>query len=206
MRSPNAGLNDWQVNFGCMKIKNDSKFLDNVGFGVLSSPPQNFENDTTTTMQFLTLYGPQKIQNTEKSLGLYYGIHDPEGNTKSIDSFITNSSGAFKLSYTPPGSDEGNLLHELPFPITIRPFEGDWYDAASIYREWVLPNSDWTKKGRLSERSEIPQWAFDITFWLLGFRVNPEETLQKVITVMSRLKLEKETLGLHLYNWDYLGY
>ena len=39
MRSPNAGLNDWQVNFGCMKVKNDSKFLDNVGFGVLSSPP-----------------------------------------------------------------------------------------------------------------------------------------------------------------------
>ena len=41
-----------------MKIKNDSKFLDTVGFGVLSSPPTNFENDTTTTKQFLAMYGP----------------------------------------------------------------------------------------------------------------------------------------------------
>jgi len=78
-----------------MKIKNDSKFLDNNGFGVLSSPPMNYENDTTTSLQFLAMYGPQKIKNVEKSLGLYYGIHDPAGNTKQIDSYITNSNGAF---------------------------------------------------------------------------------------------------------------
>jgi len=55
----------------------------------------NYENDTTTTLQFLAMYGPQKIKNVEKSLGLYYGIHDPAGNTKQIDSYITNSNGAF---------------------------------------------------------------------------------------------------------------
>lgn len=125
-------------------------------------------------MQFLSLYGPQKIRGQEKSLGLYYGIHDPEGNTKSIDSYMTKSNGAFKFSYTPPGSDEGNMLYELEYPIIIKPFEGDWYDAASIYREWVIPNSDWTKKGKLSERSDIPSWAFDLTFWLLGFHFKPE--------------------------------
>jgi len=59
MRSPNAGLYDWQVNFGCISINNDSSFLDSVGYGILSSPPANFLPETTTTMQFYSIYGPQ---------------------------------------------------------------------------------------------------------------------------------------------------
>ena len=58
MRSPNAGLYDWQVNFGCIKIKNDSSFLDNGGFGILSTPPKNFFPEMTTTMSFFAMYGP----------------------------------------------------------------------------------------------------------------------------------------------------
>ena len=41
-RSPYAGLYDWAVNFGCMKIEKDSSFLDNIGMGILSTPPKNF--------------------------------------------------------------------------------------------------------------------------------------------------------------------
>lgn len=47
--------------------------------------------------------------------------------------------------YTPPNSNEANVLHELEFPLRITAFEGDWYDAAQIYREWVIPNAEWTK-------------------------------------------------------------
>lgn len=94
-------------------------------------------------------------------------MHDPKGDTKTLESYITENNGAFRLSYTPPGSSEGNMLYETVFPITIKPFEGDWYDAANIYREWALPNADWTKKGRLAERTNIPQWTYDITTWFM---------------------------------------
>jgi len=47
MRSPNAGLYDTAFNFGCIKIKNDSSFLDNIGWGTLSSPPANYYQWTT---------------------------------------------------------------------------------------------------------------------------------------------------------------
>ena len=73
------------------------------------------------------------------------------------------------MFYWPPGSNEGNMLHELGFPIKIIPFEGDWYDAASIYKDWVLPNADWTKPGKLIDRKEIPAWAYNITTWLSTF-------------------------------------
>ena len=167
MRSPNAGLYDWQVNFGCIKIQNDSSFLDSVGYGIVSSPPANFLPETTTTMQFYSMYGPQKIQKENKSLGIYWGIHDPRGDTKTLESYITDKSGAFRLSYTPPGSSEGNKLYETIFPITIKPFEGEWYDASNIYREWALPNADWTKKGRLADRTNIPQWTYNLTTWFM---------------------------------------
>ena len=72
------------------------------------------------------------------------------------------------MFYWPPGSNEGNMLHELGFPIKIIPFEGDWFDAATIYKEWVLPNADWTKPGKLIDRQDIPGWAFNITTWLMS--------------------------------------
>jgi hypothetical protein len=102
-------------------------------------------------------------------LGLYWGVHDPNGDSKVLESFITDENGAFRMSYTPPGSSEGNLLYELQFPITIKPFEGDWFDAANIYREWALPNARWTQKGRLIDRNDFPKWAYNITTWLSDF-------------------------------------
>jgi len=61
------------------------------------------------------------------------------------------------------------MLHEIGFPIVVIPFEGDWYDAASLYREWVLPNADWVKMGRLDERNDTPAWAYNLTTWLNPF-------------------------------------
>lgn len=58
------------------------------------------------------------------------------------------------------------MLHELDFPLRIIPFEGDWYDAASIYREWVLPNALWTQQGKMIDRKDIPHWAYNITTWV----------------------------------------
>jgi hypothetical protein len=49
--------------------------------------------------------------------------------------------GELMFRYVPYNSYQGNVIHQLDFPLIMVPFEGDWYDAASIYREWVLPNA-----------------------------------------------------------------
>lgn len=95
MRSPNAGLYGMNLNFGCIKIDQKSSFLDTAGFGVLHSPPRNSPSDTTQTMQFLAVYGPQNVSDTERSLGIYYGVHDPKANTKDIDSYLVGNNAAF---------------------------------------------------------------------------------------------------------------
>jgi hypothetical protein len=39
------------------------------------------------------------------------------------------------------------------FPMVTTVVKGDWWDVASVYREWVLPNAEWTKFGPLETRA-----------------------------------------------------
>lgn len=34
------------------------------------------------------------------------------------------------------------------------------------FREWVLPNADWTQRGTLRERADVPNWLLDLTIWV----------------------------------------
>ena len=62
MRSPYAGLQEFNVNFGCIKFKNDTSFFDGAGSGIVSTPPKNFHAGwTTTTLNYYAMYGPQQI-------------------------------------------------------------------------------------------------------------------------------------------------
>lgn len=49
------------------------------------------------------------------------------------------------MGFTPFKAAVGNTLYDNLMPITIVPFEGDWYDAAMIYKKWVIPNAVWLK-------------------------------------------------------------
>lgn len=97
------------------------------------------------------------------------------------------------------------MLHEMGFPVVLKPFEGDWYDAANLYREWVLPNADWVKNGRLDERNNTPAWAYNLTTWLTPF-LPSHENYDNIIEIANRLQLDKDALAVHVYNWDYLGH
>ena len=42
-----------------------------------------------------------------------------------------------------------------------------WYDAAQIYRSWVLPHSTWTQRGPLSQRDEFTHGGWgDVDWWM----------------------------------------
>ena len=46
MRSPYVGLKDWGVFLQCVSLNNQSTFFDNIGHGVIHSPPHNHDVDT----------------------------------------------------------------------------------------------------------------------------------------------------------------
>ena len=87
-----------------------------------------------------------------------------------------------------------------------------WYDAAMVYRSWVLPNSAWTKEGP----SGLPDWYRDVQTFINShwqqtdiFNVSggdPAVVSDRVSALADRLGLEKGQLALHWYEWDTLGY
>lgn len=65
-----------------------------------------------------------------------------------------------------PGANDGYNSYKPEWPIVIQVYRGDWYDASQIYRNWVLPNAEWTKQGPMKLRDDVPDWIYSITTWI----------------------------------------
>ena len=54
------------------------------------------------------------------------------------------------------------------YDVVLAGFDGDWWDAAMIYREWVLNNAVWTRRCNLTIRAAkpgYPQWLLKTPLW-----------------------------------------
>jgi hypothetical protein len=84
------------------------------------------------------------------------------------------------------------------------------YDAASIYREWVLPNSEWTKAGTIAERDDLPPWLAESTLWVASENGNGVQAggqdYSTVVTMATELAKRFGTdLTMHWYCWTTSG-
>src|SRR5690606_30813326 len=63
----------------------------------------------------------------------------------------------WSVGHFPPNLAYASLDYEQPYDSVTGPFEGDWYDACQIYRNWALQQS-WASKGPLHSRTDVPKW------------------------------------------------
>ena len=95
--------------------------------------------------QFYALYNGQA--------GLYVAMHDAEGHCKRFQ--LRCGAGRFvamtlqHLFLETPGGDAA-----LPYDIVLRTFDGDWRDAAAIYKRWAVQQAWCVRK--LAERTDVP--------------------------------------------------
>ncbi len=101
------------------------------------------------SLQLLSFY-------EEESGGFYLTTLDSSARAKGFP--LAAAEGWFLLSvlHYPNDFSPGNVI-EQPYPLHIGVFEGDWQDAALIYRDWAV-TQPWTSKGKLSARPDIPEW------------------------------------------------
>lgn len=97
--------------------------------------------------QFMAYYN-------EKS-GMYFAAHDKNNNLKGIN--VHRQNGGVKLEFrhfTGCNFDEG---YEMPYPMIIKFFKGDWSDACEIYRSWFysLEKSEFIK---IEDNKKLPAW------------------------------------------------
>lgn len=119
-------------------------------------------NNSGHSMHFDALY-------SKRGDGLFFGVWDPDQSSKRWD---LNSSAVNGFSWgcvnLPDNmKSKSPQKWEIPYPIEVRSFSGDWYDAAQIYRNWAIKQV-WCSKGTLVSRrnNDIPAWFLDMTSWL----------------------------------------
>lgn len=96
-------------------------------------------------MQFMAYYNDRN--------GLYFAAHDDKHNPKTVE-FYKNDDGLV-LEYR-LFCEGAQGFFDMGYDMITKSFEGDWYDAAEIYRSWMEQNIVLPKK--LYENDEIPKW------------------------------------------------
>ncbi|MEM1550513.1 MAG: DUF6259 domain-containing protein [Candidatus Bathyarchaeia archaeon] len=97
-------------------------------------------------MQFMALY--DQATNT----GFYLATYDTQGNLKN---FAWNNYGKFgvlAITHYPEVSFGGS--YRSLYPTVLGVFEGDWYDAAEIYRQWAT--KQWWAQEKIWQKA--PKW------------------------------------------------
>lgn len=118
------------------------------------------------SMQYMAAYQEHDSSLPSWSNGIYFATHDSNGSIKTFSLTLSETQQIqFGVLLTPPnaGVQLNNIIdgYTPDFPIVISNFNGDWYDASLIYRDWVLPNSKWTQDGPIP----TPPWFHQVTTW-----------------------------------------
>ncbi len=91
--------------------------------------------------------------------GLYMAAHDDNYHVKGIE-FHKEGDNGIKLEYHLFSTGAGKGTYRLPYDLVIGTFDGDWYDAADIYRSWV-ETSNIAYPPKIIDNKDLPDWYFE---------------------------------------------
>ena len=68
--------------------------------------------------------------------GLYFAAHDPKHTPKRIEYIVDDDRSGIQLDFQVFPGVSASGRWEMEYEMVLGVFQGDWYDAASIYRRW----------------------------------------------------------------------
>jgi hypothetical protein len=200
--------------------------FENEGFGVVHHPAAGFSGIYPQhTMQFMAvLQDPALLSSVSSNAdcappaatggqptAIYCGAHDPRAESKSMGLQLSARRGAaFQFAATPPGAGQaGASPYTVAYPVVVKPVKGGWWDAAQVYRAWVLSAATtWTSQGPMRTRNPpLAPWMFNLTTWVnshwQGLDIfnrtggDPEVVANRVLSIVERFGLARDALALH---------
>lgn len=132
--------------------------------------------------------------------GLYVAAHDSQARIKNLQ-----VSGQLDVSFITPVENAGicGKAAEGPrFDVTIAALQGDWWQAAALYRRWAL-TTPWTAKGRILDRGDYPRRLAEIPLWL-NTHAYPQEVTETMDT--ARKVFPECPVGIHWHLWQHSGH
>ena len=145
------------------------------------------------SMQFMSLF--------ENGSCLYLATHDPHAYVKdlALTSVKDRRRGlTYGLTQYPENMGMPGRGYEQPYPCLIGAIDGDWVDAAKLYRHWVLAESDWMKgKPSIAKRQDYPDWFKRLPLWF-GFHGMTDVNMASSRALVKYMDVP---MAVHLYHW-----
>jgi hypothetical protein len=101
------------------------------------------------TAQFMAYYS--------ESVGVYLAAEDPNGYIKLLKPVHRKSGVRLGLAHI--GNWPENGERTLEYDVVLGSFVGDWYAAATLYRDWSGQQA-WASKP-LAQRDDVPDWLLE---------------------------------------------
>ncbi|MBQ3003735.1 MAG: alpha amylase C-terminal domain-containing protein [Clostridia bacterium] len=151
------------------------------------------------SMQYMALW------HTGAGRGLYYGLHDPAPAYKKLFYQKEEGNPAACIKAIMPLRDidmpcnsqtlEGETVWEL--------FDGDWYDAALLYKAFFEARASWKPAFADGKRADLPEWLRTNPHWWRKRMKWDESFADELIDVSKDLGLHSP---VHLYDWFQIPY
>lgn len=127
--------------------------------------------------------------------GIYCGIHDRHGSFKWMAVSSDGKTAAAEAKY--PCTDLGRSANSqtLPGQCVWRAYSGGWFEAAMIYKAWVMAGTDFTPP---ADHANVPDWMMETSHWWL---TNLDETGNYLKTLYEAEADLGVSSGVHLYCW-----
>ena len=133
--------------------------------------------------------------------GFYVGVHDPE---RPIFSAMYGPGCNFAIETPVENAGVlGNAAKGPAFSVTVRPFAGDWWQAAGIYKDWALKQK-WAAKGPIMNRADFPQSFKDLDVMTFMTERNAKVASNKIARIVEGFPGLK--VGVHWYGWHNSGF
>ena len=145
----------------------------------------------------------------ETGNGLYFAAQDADARHKTLK-VHSGADGKLGLRFIYPlEMTHDNISILRGNNIVLAAFKGDWFDAASMYKEWVKNESCWYPRDKMGPEGRIdtPMWMKELCVWaqwgdkkIRFFRECPwsQAGQRTVIEFQDSLGVP---IGLHWYNW-----
>lgn len=130
-----------------------------VGISRLRSSHSTQAVHQTAARQLLGLY--DSVAANQQGTAVYFAAHDPKHVVKSCSA---NTQGSMECTVMALNATLPLHTYKAAFPFALTVLDGDWWDIATRYRKWVLPNAEWVV-GPLETRTDLPDWLENITMW-----------------------------------------
>ncbi len=149
-----------------------------------------------TTMQFFSYYN--------SSYGIYFGFHDPNASLKKFG--IKDENGGIRIQCKTPASDKTIAANSwnMPGHFELDIYNGDWYDAALIYKQWVSTSADYWPVTTPNHTAR-QQSAGRIGLWLSSY-ISDGTVPQVQGYIQTALNFFDFPVGVHIYNWNNYPY